>query len=85
MSQIIKLKTNQDIAISSGGTLIDGTVIRLVNTGTTQWLDVYDSTNTTRVGRHIIVQNESLYLRKDPDQYIRSGSVVRATTVSVEA
>ena len=85
MSQVIKLKTNQDIAISSGGTLINATVLRLVNTGTAQWIDVYDSTNTTRVGRHIIVQNESLYLKKDPDQYIRSGSVVRASAVSVEA
>ena len=85
MSQIIKLKTNQDVALSSSGTLIDGTVVRLVNTGVAQYLDVYDSTNTTRVGRHVIVQNESLYLRKDPDQYLRSGSVVRATAVSVEA
>ena len=85
MSRVIKLKETSDTALSSSGVLVEASVVRLVNTGSSaQFIDVYDSTNTTRVGRHVINRYTAIYLAKDKDQYLRSGSGVRANIVTVE-
>lgn len=85
MSKVLKLKETSDTALSSSGVLVRASVVRLVNTGGgAQFIDVYDSTNTTRVGRHIINRYTAIYLAKDKDQYLRSGGGVRANIVTVE-
>ena len=85
MSKVLKLKESSDTALSSSGVLIEAFVVRLVNTGTgASFLDVYDSTNTTRVGRHIINRYDVVYLYKDVDQYLRASSTVRASFVAIE-
>ena len=85
MSKVLKLKETSDTALSSSGVLVEASVVRLVNTGSSaQFIDVYDSTNTTRVGRDVISRYTAIYLAKDKDQYLRSGSGVRANIVTVE-
>ena len=85
MSKVLKLKETSDTALSSGGVLVEASVVRLVNTGSgAQFIDVWDSNNVFRVGRHIINRYDVVYLAKDKDQYLRSGSGVRASIVTVE-
>ena len=85
MSQVIKLKQSSDTNLTTGGVLVEASVVRITNTGsTTQFLDVFNSTNSYRTGRHIILQYETVYLHKEKDEYLRSGTSVRAVAVSVE-
>ena len=80
---IVKLKSDTNTLVSSGGVLIDATVVRLVCYGVAQFLYVYDSTNTTLVASHVIGQYETLYLVKEADQYLRC-NVTYGTAVAVE-
>ena len=85
MSKVIKLKQSSDTNLTTSGVLIEASVVRITNTGTsTQYLDVFNNTNSYRTGRHIILQYEALYLHKEKDEYLRSGTAVRAVAVSVE-
>lgn len=79
----VKLKSSTNTFVSSGGVLIDATVVRLICYGVAQFLYVYDSTNTTLVASHIIGQYETLYLVKEADQYLRC-NVTYGTAVAVE-
>ena len=80
---VVKLKSSTNTFVSSGGVLIDATVVRLVCYGVAQFLYVYDSTNTTLVASHVIGQYETLYLVKEADQYLRC-NVTYGTAVAVE-
>jgi len=83
MSQVVKVK-GLNTTLTTGGVLIDASQVMLINYGVAQFLYVYNSTNTTLVSRHVINQYETLYLVKEKDQYLRSGTVVRGVPVAVE-
>lgn len=83
MSQVVKVK-DTDTILNMSGVLIEADQIMLTNYSVAQFLYVYDSTNTTIVARHVINQYETLFLVKDKDQYLRSGTVVRGVPVAVE-
>tara|TARA_A100001035_G_C27434111_1_gene342916 strand:+ start:224 stop:496 length:273 start_codon:yes stop_codon:yes gene_type:complete len=81
---IVKLKDATATQLNSSGVLIEASLVRLINYSVAQFLWVYDSTNTTQVNIHVINQYETLYLVKEKDQYLRSGTVVYGTPVALE-
>tara|TARA_B100002019_G_scaffold275121_1_gene272706 strand:+ start:790 stop:1062 length:273 start_codon:yes stop_codon:yes gene_type:complete len=82
--KVVKFQDDSNTALSVSGVLIEASLVRLINYSAAQFLWVYDSTNTTQVKMHVINQYETLYLVKEKDQYLRSGSVVWGTPVALE-
>jgi len=80
---VVKLKSATQTFVSSGGVLIESSLVKLTCYGVAQFLYVYDSTNTTLVASHVIGQYETLYLVKEPDQYLRC-NVTYGTPVAIE-
>ena len=80
---VVKLKSATQTYVNSGGVLIDATIVKLTCYGASQFLYVYDSTNTTLVASHVIGQYETLYLVKEKDQYIRC-NVTYVMPVAIE-
>lgn len=80
---VVKLKSATSTFVSSGGVLIESSLVRLTCYGVAQFLYVYDSTNTTLVASHVIGYNETLYLVKEKDQYLRC-NVTYGTPVAIE-
>ena len=80
---VVKLKSSTQTFVSSGGVLIESSLVKLTCYGAAQFLYVYDSTNSTLVASHIIGQYETLYLVKESDQYLRC-NVTYGTPVVIE-